>query len=248
MKQRLWDYPNVRGEAVEQGINAYLVDVPSLLVRTRRKPLSPELPTAHFGTMPLGVSLIVEVDEYNEVAADPIAVKYLRPFRTGNELVQGLDRWCLWLGDVDFNPNDISRSPVLSERIAANKQYRSNAPKKGDAYKYRDTPHLMRPNPHRPLVPYVGISRVVSETRKFYTVDHLTPDVIAADSVYTVLDPDGLLFALVLSSMFITWQRTVGGALESRLRFSNTLTWNTFPVPMLDEQTRQRVIDAGKKC
>ncbi|MET3944832.1 type IIL restriction-modification enzyme MmeI [Corynebacterium mucifaciens] len=77
----------------------------------------------------------------------------------------------------------------------------------------------MRPNPHRPLVPYVGIPRVVSETRKFYTADHLTPDVIAADSVYTALDPDGLLFALVSSSIFITWQRTVGGALESRLLF-----------------------------
>ena len=70
---------------------------------------------------------------------------------------------------------------------------------------------------------------------------------IAADSVYTALDPDGLLFALVSSSMFITWQRTVGGALESRLRFANTLTWNTFPVPELDEQARQRIIDAGKK-
>nr|WP_246233895.1 type IIL restriction-modification enzyme MmeI [Corynebacterium mucifaciens] len=59
----------------------------------------------------------------------------------------------------------------------------------------------------------------MSETRKFYTADHLTPDVIAADSVYTALDPDGLLFALVSSSIFITWQRTVGGALESRLLF-----------------------------
>lgn len=251
VKQRLWDYPDVRGEGIEQriaqGINAYLVEGPSLLVKTRRMPLSPELPTAHFGTMPLGGSLIVEVDEYDEVAADPIAAKYLRPFRMGKELVQGLDRWCLWLGDAGFDPNDIARSPVLSERVSANKQYRSNAPKKGDAYKYRDTPHLMRPNPHRPLVPYVGIPRVVSETRKFYTVDHLTPDVIAADSVYTALDPDGLLFALVSSSMFITWQRTVGGALESRLRFSNTLTWNTFPVPALDERTRQRIIDAGQK-
>ena len=189
----------------------------------------------------------MEVEEYDEVAADPIAAKYLRPFRMGKELVQGLDRWCLWLGDSGFDPNDIARSPVLSERVAANKQYRDNAPKKGDAYKYRDTPHLMRPNPHRPLVPYVGIPRVVSETRKFYTVDHLPPDVIAADSVYTALDPDGLLFALVSSSTFITWQRTVGGRLKSDLRFSNTLVWNTFPVPELDEKTRQRIIAAGEK-
>lgn len=45
--------------------------------------------------------------------------------------------------------------------------------------------------------------------------------------------------------MFITWQKTVGVRLKSDLRFS-TLTWNTFPVSALDEQARQRIIDAGQ--
>ena len=47
--------------------------------------------------------------------------------------------------------------------------------------------------------------------------------------------------------MFITWQRAVGGRLKSDLNFANTLTWNTFPVPELDDRTRQRIVDAGKK-
>ena len=55
------------------------------------------------------------------------------------------------------------------------------------------------------------------------------------------------MFALASSSMFITWQKTIGGRLKSDLRFANTLTWNTFPVPELDEKTRQRIIKAGKK-
>ncbi|MCZ9307813.1 GcrY protein, partial [Corynebacterium sp. c8Ua_181] len=250
-KQRLWDYPDVKGEAVEQqieqGINAYLIDGPHLLVRRRSTPISPELPTAHFGTMSLGKFLLVEVDEYDEVAADPIAAKYLRPFRMGKELVRGLDRWCLWMADEDFDVTDIAKSPVLKQRIMACKEFRENSSMGGDAYKYRDTPHLMRPNSHRPLVPYVGIPRVVSENRKYYTVAHLDPKVIAGDKVYTAVDPDGLLFALISSSMFITWQRAVGGRLKSDLNFANTLTWNTFPVPELDEKTRQRIIKAGKK-
>src|SRR5699024_9269719 len=52
---------------------------------------------------------------------------------------------------------------------------------------------------------------------------------------------------LISSSMFITWQKMIGGRLESRLRFANTLTWNTFPVPELDEKTRKRIIKAGQK-
>ena len=65
--------------------------------------------------------------------------------------------------------------------------------------------------------------------------------------MFTTEDPDGLQFGLISSSMFITWQKMIGGRLESRLRFANTLTWNTFPVPELDEKTRERIIKAGQK-
>ena len=47
--------------------------------------------------------------------------------------------------------------------------------------------------------------------------------------------------------MFIAWQQAIGGRLESRLRFSNTLTWNTFPVPELDNTARAAIIAAGQK-
>lgn len=58
---------------------------------------------------------------------------------------------------------------------------------------------------------------------------------------------DGLLFSLVSSSMFMAWQRTVGGRLKSDLRFSNTLVWNTFPVPELSDKQREAIIKAGKR-
>ena len=153
------------------------------------------------------------------------------------------------MGDDDFDPADINRSPVLKERVQACRDYRVASGVKspnGDAHKLKDTPHLFRPNKNRPLVPYVGIPRVVSESRLFYTVAHLTPDVIAGDKVYTALDPDGVLFGLISSSMFITWQRTVGGRLKSDLSFANTLTWNTFPVPELSEQDQAAIIKGGK--
>lgn len=250
VKPRLWDYPDIRGEAVpvpvEKSINAYLVDGPNVLVSRQTKSLT-GLPKASFGTMPIdGGNLIVEVDDYADVANDKIAARYLRPFRMGRELVRGLDRWCLWMAE-GFDPADVNRSSILKTRIQACKEYRENAPTGGDAYKYKDTPHLMRPNKNRPTKPYVGIPRVVSENRKYYTVQHLSPEVIAGDKVYTATDPDGLLFALISSSMFISWQRTVGGRLKSDLNFAGTLTWNTFPVPNLDSTSKERIIAAGKK-
>ena len=188
--------------------------------------------------------MIVEAAEYEAVAADPVAAKYLRPFRMGRELIRGLDRWCLWMAE-SFDPADIGRSEILKTRIEAVRVMRL-ASKKKATQNSATTPYLFQEN-HQPSVPYVGIPCVVSETRLFYTAAHLSPDVIAGNKVYTAADPDGLLFGLISSSMFITWQRAVGGRLKSDLRFANTLTWNTFPVPELDDKPRQRIIDAGKK-
>lgn len=241
-----WNAKQTREAADVKSINAYLLDAPNVLVTKRSKPLSAQMPNVYFGTMPIDHgNLIVEEKDYAEVSADPIAAKYLQSFRQGRELVRGLDRWCLWLEDV--NPADITKSPVLKKRIEANREWRSKQTPTGDAYKYRDTPHLMRPNKNRPLDNYVGIPRVVSETRPFYTVAHLPAEVIAGDQLFTALDPDGFFFAIISSSMFITWQRAVGGALESRLRFSNTVVWNNLPLPEVAEDLRTKIITVGQK-
>ena len=250
VKPRLWDYPDVRGEAVpvpvEKSINAYLVDGPNILVKKRPKPLA-DIPPARFGSKPAdGGNLIVEAEDYAEFANDKIASRYLRPYRMGRELVRGLDRWCLWMAE-NFDPTDLQKSALLRSRITACKNFRESSSTAGDAFKLRDTTHLFRPNKHRPIVPYVAIPAVVSETRMFYTAAHLDPATIPGNKLYTAEDPDGLLFSLISSSMFITWQRMVGGRLKSDLSFANTLTWNNFPTPDFDATSRKKIIDAGQK-
>lgn len=44
----------------------------------------------------------------------------------------------------------------------------------------------------------------------------------------------------------MAWQRTIGGHLESRLRFAATLTWNTFPIPDIDVSTRTDIVQVGQ--
>lgn len=247
---RVFDYDWSTRRTVEQEpvhfLNAYLVEGPNVLVEKRSKPLSSLIPEVVRGSQPTdGGNLIVEAEDYPVVAADPVAARYLRPFRMGKELVQGLDRWCLWLEDA--SEEEIASSPVLSARVEANRAWRSAQPQKGDAYKLRDIPHLMRPNKARPVEPYVGIPVVVSEHRPFFTVARLSPDVIAGNKLFTAIDPDGFLFAVISSSMFITWQRAIGGRLESRLSFSNTVVWNNLPLPEISEEQRRKVIVAGRK-
>ena len=44
--------------------------------------------------------------------------------------------------------------------------------------------------------------------------------------------------ALIASRLHLVWVATVCGKLETRYRYSNTVGWNTFPVPKLTEQHR----------
>lgn len=226
-------------------INPYLVEGPDIFLKALRHPLSPDLPEVRFGSKPAdGGNLIVEAEDYPQAAADPIAAKYLRPFRMGREVVRGLDRWCLWMHTEDFDPRDIDRSPILKERVRACAIFRQGSKKKATVAGAQ-TAHLFQEN-HQPSEPYVAIPRVVSETRLFYTAAHLSEDVIAGDKVYTALDPDGFLFAIISSSMFMSWQKLVGGRLKSDLNFSNKIVWNTLPLPEVSNKQRAAIIAAGQ--
>lgn len=88
---------------------------------------------------------------------------------------------------------------------------------------------------------------VVSENRGYFTVTHFESDVIASDAVFTSEDPDGFTFAISSSSMFIIWQKAVGGRLKSDIRFSSTIVWNNLPLPEVSAELREQIIEAGKR-
>ena len=238
--------PKALPEAVPvDHINPYLVEGPDLYVESRVFPLSPSLPSVRYGSKPVdGKHLIVENEDYPRFAADPIAAKYLRPFRMGREVVRGLDRWCLWMAGRDFDPQDIQRSTLLAERVRSCSEFRQ-ASKKKVTRESATRSHLFQEN-HQPTAPYVAIPAVVSSARRFFTAAHLPEDFIAGNKIFTAIDADGFLFAIISSSMFITWQKTVGGRLKSDLNFSNKIVWNTLPLPEVSYKQRATIIAAGQ--
>jgi len=243
---RLFVYDDLRGEPQQvpaKHINAYLVDLDDIWVEQRRVPLSPALPKVVFGNMPRDDgNLIVETEDYPAVMADPVAAKYVHRFVGAKQLIHGLPRWCLWL--VDLDPADVSKSPILKERLAKVRDFRAKSTAESTR-QMAQTPQLFGQR-SQPTTDYLCIPRHVSVDRLYFPVDHLTPDVIVGDSNFEAPDPDGYLFAVFSSSMFLTWQRTVGGAIKSDLRFSNTIVWNNFPLPQVNDRQRAAVIAAGQ--
>jgi len=61
---------------------------------------------------------------------------------------------------------------------------------------------------------------------------------IVADSALALYDAPLWNMALIASRLHLVWIATVCGKLETRYRYSNTLGWNTFPVPTLTEKNK----------
>ena len=71
-------------------------------------------------------------------------------------------------------------------------------------------------------------------------------DVITSNANFLAADADGFIFSIISSTLFITWQRTMGGRIKSDLRFNKFLTWNTFPLPPTPPISREAIIHAGE--
>lgn len=246
-KQRLFNYATPKADPVEvkvsTGINGYLVDGPNIYVRPRSTALSSDLPAVSNGSMPNdGRHLLVSPDEHADVVADPIAAKYVRRFMGADELINGRDRWCLWLPEVD--PRDITLSRVLKDRVQAVRDKRA-ASTRETTRELAATPHLFG-EIRQPASDYLCIPRHFSESRLYATVAKCGPDVIAGDSTCTMPYGDGFGFAVISSAMFITWQKTVGGRIKSDPRFAATGTWNTLPMPPVNTSERAAIAAAGQ--
>lgn len=244
---RLFDYEYIAALPVDvarvTNISPYLIDGPSIIVQPAAKPLNRQLGEVAYGNKPTDDGkLIVEPEDYAEVMADPIAARYIRRYVGARELIHNSERYCLWLADAP--KRDLTASKVLRRRVEGVRAFRaaSRAASTRDA---AATPHLFR-QIAQPDVPYLCIPIHVSEDRPYFLAAHFGPDVIASNANFIATDPDGFMFAVIASSMFITWQRTVGGRIKSDLRFNKLLTWNTFPLPHTDAAARSRIIPAGQ--
>jgi hypothetical protein len=239
--KRLFDYPDPKGEPVEReakNINLYLADAPCIYPGKRTAPFISTLPPATKGSQPTdGGNLLVTLAEYEEVAADPVAARYLRLFRQGQDLLNGGERWCLWL--VDATPTELASSPVIRKRLAAVADERRRS-KTESVRQQAATPSLFTQN-RQPAVEYLALPEVSSERRNIVPAMFLDADVIAGNQLITIEGAPKWLLGFLQSSMWSAWLRTVGGRLESRIRFSPDLTYCTFPFPEMGVHGLERV-------
>jgi hypothetical protein len=223
-------------------ISPYLTAQKSPLVGNASEPLS-DLPSMVNGCAAKdGGNLIVNrVDEVPQYDTD--ALRILHPFYGSDEIIYGSPRHCLWIEEKDVKL--IERSPFLQARVAAVAEMREKS-EKAATRTWADRPYRFV-EIRRPKCDFVlALPSVTTESRHYLTPDILPGDVVVSNLAFAIYDPPLWVFSLLCSKMHLAWVRAVCGQLETRIRYSNTLGWNTFPVPPMTGVSKTELTQCAK--
>lgn len=232
-----------------KNINPYLIDAPSIVIKSRNKPLC-NVSNMVYGNKPAdGGYLIIEDEDYADfVAKDPNAIQFIKPFVGAVEFLHNKKRWCLWLKNAE--PSALKQCPLVMERIAKCKANRESS-KAAGIRKFAQTPTLFAQITQPDGKDYILIPRVSSERRRYVPMAFMTADTIVSDAVQIVPDATLYDFAILNSNVHMAWMRAVCGRLKSDYRYSKDVVYNNFPWPSptdeqrkIIEQTAQGILDA----
>lgn len=226
---------NIRTQVTN--INGYLIDADDVYISRRKQPLTQYLPAMNFGSMPRdgGNLILSETDLIDLKSADPQAERFVKSYCGAKDYIDGIQRYCLWIADTQAQ--EAQASPWISRRLRAVSEYRHTSDASSTA-KYADRPHLFVQRAYKPTDSII-VPRHSSERRKYLPIGYLGPDTVISDAANAVYEAEPWLFALLTSRMHMAWLGTVGGKLETRYRYSNTLVYNNFPVPLLTDQVKE---------
>lgn len=218
-------------------INGYLAGAKDVFLQPRSKPIS-DVVDMQKGNYPVdGGYLLLSSDDVNSLNLDDSYKKYIvRPFAGSTEIIHGTSRYCLWIEDK-FVEYAWSCEPI-AERLRGVSAMRL-ASKKEATNKAAATPHKfdeIRQIGNEKII--VGVPIHSSENREWLPYSFLAEGTIVYGSAFALFDPPIWNTAILASRLHRTWIATVCGKLETRFRYSNTLGWNTFPVPPLTEQNK----------
>jgi hypothetical protein len=220
-----------------ENINAYLVAGANVFVE-KCSLLNDDRGQVEAGGKPVeGGNLLVSSGEARHILQQyPIASKFIKRAYGSSEYIRGDVRYCIWVADEHLS--EASETADFAKRFEIVATLRRKSPKvatqKGAGWPHRFEEVKQSGNERVIIVP-----KVSSESREYLPIGLLASGSIITDLCFALYDAPLWNLALIASRLHLIWIATVCGKLETRYRYSNTLGWNTFPVPTLTDQNKQ---------
>jgi hypothetical protein len=229
----IFEYADIRGEphaVAAANINPYLVDAPDVVLPRRSRPIC-NVPEIGIGNKPIddGNYLFTTEERDAFIAKEPASARWFRRWIGADELINGYERWCLWLGDCP--PAELRAMPEALKRVQAVKTFRL-ASKSPPTQKLAATPTRFHVE-NMPKAAYCAVAKVSSEKRAFVPIGFENPSTFASDLLFLIPGATVFHFGILSSTMHNAWVRTTCGRLKSDYRYSKDIVYNNFPWPDL---------------
>lgn len=235
LKKHLFHNENI---ILANKINPYLTTGTSSIVVKRNK--TPDgLPKLRFGAMPYdNGNLLFDKSQKSDFENEYPEYSYLLKRLMGSqEFINGIYRYCLWISNE--KREFAIKNPIIAERIKKTENFRLGSTDKAGrelairAHQFREFFPLEK---EKIIIPAVS-----SERREYIPMGFLDKDTVISNSAFALYDARMWLFGILTSKIHNSWVRAVGGSLETRIRYSATLCYNTFPFPTISEAKKKEI-------
>jgi hypothetical protein len=235
-RKRLFSISENDGVVVKEteNINAYLVAGDNVEVNKTSVPIGQQAEMT-FGNTPIdGGNLLLSADELPSLFLSPTQEKrFIKRIYGSAEFIRGLIRYCLWIEDKHLD--EALAIPVIKDRIEKVREARvkGGTTAKDIASRSHQFQRMNINKTHTIVVPAVS-----SENRDFLPAGLLPAGSIISNRNFGMYDAPIWNFSLVVSRLHWVWIDAVCGKLRTDFNYSNTIGWNTFPIPQLTDKNK----------
>jgi len=241
----IFEYDSVKGTPHEnrvKNINPYLVEGKDFVLLPRTRPLC-NVPEMIYGNKIVdgGFYLFTDSEKEEFINREPLAAKFFKQILSGDEYINGRNRWILYLAEIE--PNEIRNLTLVKERIKSVSEFRALSPKL-QTREASKTPTLFA-EPRQPQTDFLLIPRTSSENRRYLPLGFFSKDFIVNDSCTALPNATKYHFGILSSCMHMSWIKTVCGRLKSDFRYSNSIVYNNYPWPENPNEKQVKAIEVA---
>ena len=159
-------------------ISPYLVEGSDLAITNRSTPIC-DVPEMGIGNKPIdgGNYLFTPEEKSAFLKEEPAAKEFFHRWIGSEEFINGIERWCLWLGDC--SPGQLRAMPHAMARVEAVRNLRL-ASKSAPTRKIAETPTRFHVE-NFPKRTFLVVPEVSSEKRNYIPIGFMKPETLASN-------------------------------------------------------------------
>jgi hypothetical protein len=199
-----------------------------------------------FGNMPNdgGYLLLDAAEAATAIEQHAVPPSFIRPFIGSQEFIRGIERRCIWVREDEYKA--ANQNTWLRDRFASVRTQR--------AASGRATTKALAAMPYRfGEVRQLGneaiitVAAISSENREYLPCGLLPTGAIISNKCFAFFDCPLWNMALIASRLHWVWIGTVCVRMRTDFSYSNTLGWNTFPVPTLTDKNKADLTQSAEQ-